>query len=218
MEAIELQASPRTVLGKKVRHLRRQGMLPANLFGHNVASQALQVEERAFQRAFAQAGMNTLISLKMEGAAEPKMVLIRSLQRNPLKRDLLHVDFYQVAMMEKLTAQVPLVFVGEAAGVAAGGILLHSIDEVEIECLPGDLVRQIDVDISGLQEIGDTIYVKDLQVSAAIRILRDPDEVLVKILPPAKEEVAEVVAEVAPAEVEEVPKGKEAKEEEAEEE
>jgi len=217
MEAIELQARPRTVLGKKVRHLRRQGMLPANLFGHNVASQALQVEERAFQRAFAQAGMNTLISLKMEGA-EPKMVLIRSLQRNPLKRDLLHVDFYQVAMMEKLTAQVPLVFVGEAAGVATGGILLHSIDEVEIECLPGDLVRQIDVDISGLQEIGDTIYVKDLQVSAAIRILRDPDEVLVKILPPAKEEVAEVVAEVAPAEVEEVPKGKEAKEEEAEEE
>jgi large subunit ribosomal protein L25 len=162
--------------------------------------------------------MNTLVSLKMEGAAEPKMVLIRSLQRNPLKRDLLHVDFYQVAMMEKLTAQVPLVFVGEAAGVAAGGILLHNIDEVEIECLPGDLVRQIDVDISGLQEIGDTIYVKDLQVSAAIRILRDPDEVLVKILPPAKEEVAEVVAEVAPAEVEEVPKGKEAKEEEAEEE
>jgi len=215
MEAIELQASPRTVLGKKVRHLRRQGMLPANLFGHNLASQALQVEEKAFQRAFAQAGMNTLVSLKVD-AAEPRMVLIRGLQRNPLKRDLLHVDFYQVAMMEKLTAQVPLVFVGEAPGVAAGGILLHNIDEVEIECLPGDLVRHIDVDISGLQEIDDTIYVKNLQVSAAIRILRDPDEVVVKILPPAKEEVEEVVAEVAPAEVEEVPKGKEAKEEEKE--
>ncbi len=215
MEAIELQASPRTVLGKKVRHLRRQGMLPANLFGHNLASQALQVEEKAFQRAFAQAGMNTLVSLKVAGA-EPKMVLIRGLQRNPLKRNLLHVDFYQVAMMEKLTAQVPLVFVGEAPGVAAGGILLHNIDEVEIECLPGDLVRHIDVDISGLQEIDDTIYVKNLQVSAAIRILRDPDEVVVKILPPAKEEVEEVVAEVAPAEVEEVPKGKEAKEEEKE--
>jgi len=215
MEAIELQASPRTVLGKKVRHLRRQGMLPANLFGHNLASQALQVEEKAFQRVFAQAGMNTLVSLKVD-AAEPRMVLIRGLQRNPLKRDLLHVDFYQVAMMEKLTAQVPLVFVGEAPGVAAGGILLHNIDEVEIECLPGDLVRHIDVDISGLQEIDDTIYVKNLQVSAAIRILRDPDEVVVKILPPAKEEVEEVVAEVAPAEVEEVPKGKEAKEEEKE--
>jgi large subunit ribosomal protein L25 len=217
MEAIELQASPRTVLGKKVRHLRRQGMLPANLFGHNVASQALQVEERAFQRAFAQAGMNTLISLKMAGA-EPKMVLIRGLQRNPLKRDVLHVDFYQVAMMEKLTAQVPLVFLGEAPGVAAGGILLHNIDEVEIECLPGDLLRQIDVDISGLQAIDDAIHVKDLKVSAAIKILRDPDEVVAKILPPAKEEVAEVVAEVAPAEVEEIPKGKEAKEKEAEEE
>ncbi|MBM3133865.1 MAG: 50S ribosomal protein L25 [Chloroflexi bacterium] len=217
MEAIELQASPRTVLGKKVRHLRRRGMLPANLFGHNVASQALQVEERAFQRAFAQAGMNTLISLKMEGA-EPKMVLIRGLQRNPLRRDLLHVDFYQVAMMEKLTAQVPLVFVGEAPGVAAGGILLHNIDEVEIECLPGDLLRQIDVDISGLQEIDDAIHVKDLKVSAAIKILRDPDEVVVKILPPAKEEVEEAVAEVVPAEVEEIPKGKEAKEKEAEEE
>lgn len=215
MEAIELQASPRAVLGKKVRHLRRQGMLPANLFGHNLASQALQVEEKAFQRAFAQAGMNTLVSLKVEGA-EPKMVLIRGLQRNPLKRDLLHVDFYQVAMMEKLTAQVPLVFVGEAPGVAAGGILLHNIDEVEIECLPGDLVRHIDVDISGLKEIDDTIYVKNLQVSAAIRILRDPDELVVKILPPAKEEVEEVAAEVAPAEVEEVPKGKEAKEEEKE--
>jgi large subunit ribosomal protein L25 len=218
MEAIELQASPRTVLGKKVRHLRRQGMIPANLFGHGVASQALQVEEKAFQRAFAQAGMNTLVSLKMEGAAEPKMVLIRSLQRNPLKKDLLHVDFYQVAMMEKLTAQVPLVFLGEAAGVATGGILLHNIDEVEIECLPGDLVRHIDVDISGLKEIDDTIYVKDLKVSAAIRIIRDPDEVVVKILPPAKAEVEEVVAEVAPAEVEEIPKGKEATEKEAEEE
>jgi len=215
MEAIELQASPRTVLGKKVRHLRRQGMLPANLFGHNLASQALQVEEKAFQRVFAQAGMNTLVSLKVEGA-EPKMVLIRGLQRNPLKRDLLHVDFYQVAMMEKLTAQVPLVFVGEAPGVAAGGILLHNIDEVEIECLPGDLLRHIDVDISGLKEIDDAIYVKNLQVSAAIRILRDPDELVVKILPPAKEEVEEVAAEVAPAEVEEVPKGKEAKEEEKE--
>jgi len=217
MEAIELQASPRTVLGKKVRHLRRQGIIPANLFGHNLASQSLQVEEKAFQRAFAQAGMNTLVSLKMEGVAEPKMVLIRGLQRNPLNRDLLHVDFYQVAMMEKLTAQVPLVFVGEAPGVAAGGILLHNIDEVEIECLPGDLVRQIDVDISGLQEIDDAIHVKDLKISAAIKILRDPDEVVVKILPPAKEEVEEVVAEVAPAEVEEVPKGKEAKEEAKEE-
>jgi len=153
----------------------------------------------------------------MEGA-EPKMVLIRGLQRNPLRRDLLHVDFYQVAMMEKLTAQVPLVFVGEAPGVAAGGILLHNIDEVEIECLPGDLLRQIDVDISGLQEIDDAIHVKDLKVSAAIKILRDPDEVVVKILPPAKEEVEEAVAEVVPAEVEEIPKGKEAKEKEAEEE
>jgi large subunit ribosomal protein L25 len=217
MEAIELQASPRTILGKKVRHLRRQGTIPANLFGHNIASQALQVEEKAFQRAFTQAGMNTLISLKVEGA-EPRMVLIRGLQRNPLKRDLLHVDFYQVAMMEKITAQVPLVFVGEAPGVEAGGILLHNIDEVEIECLPGDLVRHIDVDISGLKEIDDTIYVKDLKVSAAIKILSDEDEVVVKILPPAKEEVEEVVAEEAAAEVEEIPKGKEAKEKEAEEE
>jgi large subunit ribosomal protein L25 len=218
MEAMELQASPRTVLGKKVRHLRRQGMIPANLFGHNVASQALQVEEKTFQRTFAQAGVNTLVSLKVEGAAEPKMVLIRGLQRNPLKKDLLHVDFYQVAMMEKLTAQVPLVFVGEASGVAAGGILLHNIDEVEIECLPGDLVRHINVDLSGLKEIDDAIHIKDLKVSATIKILRAPDEIVVKILPPAKEEVEEVVAEVAPAAVEEIPKGKEAKEKEAEEE
>jgi large subunit ribosomal protein L25 len=113
---------------------------------------------------------------------------------------------------------VPLVFVGTAPGVAAGGILLHNMDEVEIECLPGDLVRHIDVDLSGLKEIDDTIYVKDLTISAAIKVLSNADEVVVKILPLAKEEVVEVAAEVAPAEVEEIPKGKEAKEKEAEEE
>ena len=214
MEQIELHVSDRKLLGKRVRHLRKQGWLPANVFGHGVASQSLQVETKAFQAAFARAGTNTLVVLKFEGAVEPRMALIRGVQRNPVSRQTLHADFYQVSMTEKIRLSVPLVFVGAAPAVAAqGGILLRGLDKVEIECLPADLVHSIQVDVTGLAEIGASLYVKDLKVGEAITIRSDAEALVAKVAPPAKAE-AEAVTEAAPAEVEVVSK-KETEEEEA---
>lgn len=214
MKQIELPVSSRKLLGKRVRHLRKQGFLPANLFGHGIVSTALQVETKAFLTAYAQAGTNTLVALKVDGAKEPVMALIRRVQRNAVSNAFLHADLYQVSMTEKVRLSVPLSFVGEAPGVVTmGGILLHNLDAVEIECLPGDLVHSITVDISGLAEIGSALYVKDLKVGQAIAIQANPEELVVKVAPPTKEEA--VVEEAAPAaEVEVVAKKKE-KEEEA---
>jgi large subunit ribosomal protein L25 len=212
---IELQVSSRKLLGKRVRHLRKQGVLPANIFGHGIGSRSVQVESAAFQSAYGKAGTNALVSLAVDGES-PVMALIRGIQRNPVNNRLLHADFYEVSMTEKITLSVPLAFTGEAPGVATGGgILLRNLEHVEVECLPGDLVHSIPVDISVLTEVGSALYVKDLKVGAAVTIHADPEELVVKIMAPAKEEVVAVAEEAAPADVEVVAKKKEKEQEEA---
>ena len=191
MDRITLDASPRTVVGKKVRFMRRNGIIPANVFGHNVASQSVEVQELALERALARAGTNTLVNLNVAGAAEAYPVLIRSYQRKATSGKLLHVDLYQVSMTEKLTTDVPLVLIGTAPGVALGGVLLQNVDSVEIECLPGDLVSSIQVDFSGLAEMNQALLVSDLKVSDAITVLTHRDTLIVKVAPPEEEEVEE---------------------------
>jgi large subunit ribosomal protein L25 len=198
MDRIKLDANPRTVTGKKVRFLRRSGTIPVNVFGHNVASQALEVEENTLERTLARAGLNALITLSVTGTPEARPVLIRGYQRKATTGKLLHVDLYQVSMTEKLRTQVPLVVVGIAPGVSLGGVLLKNLDAVDIECLPGDLVSAIEVDVSTLSDIGQSIQVSDLRVGSAITILTQPETVVVKIMAPEKEEVEEVAAEAAP--------------------
>jgi large subunit ribosomal protein L25 len=212
---IELQVSSRRLLGKRVRHLRKQGVLPANIFGHGVGSRSVQVESAAFRTALGKAGTNTLVALTVDGET-PVMALIRGVQRNPINSQLLHADFYEVSMTEKIRLSVPLAFMGEAPGVTTlGGILLRNLERVEIECLPGDLVHSIPVDVSVLAEIGSALYIKDLKVGEAVAIHADPEELVVKVVPPAKEEVEAVVEEAAPAEVDLVAKKKEKEQEEA---
>lgn len=215
MNQIELQVSSRRLLGKRVRHLRKQGVLPANIFGHGVGSRSVQVESAAFRTALGKAGTNTLVALTVDGET-PVMALIRGVQRNPINSQLLHADFYEVSMTEKIRLSVPLAFMGEAPGVTTlGGILLRNLERVEIECLPGDLVHSIPVDVSVLAEIGSALYIKDLKVGEAVAIHADPEELVVKVVPPAKEEVEAVVEEAAPAEVDLVAKKKEKEQEEA---
>jgi len=210
MEPLELQASIRTVLGKRVRHLRKQGLLPVNLFGHGMESIPLQVETKAFQNILAKAGTNTLITIKIDGSKSSYLALIHGVQRHAISGQLLHADLYRVRMTEKVRLSVPLVLVGEAPAVNLGGILLHSLDVVEIECLPKDLIHHIPVDISRLTEIGSAIYVKDLDVGENITIHADPEELVVKVVPPEKEE--EIVVAAVPEEVEVVTKRKEKEE------
>jgi large subunit ribosomal protein L25 len=216
MEQIELKMQKRTVLGKKVKSLRREGFIPAVLYGHETEPVSLQVEERELNRILTQAGEHRLIALKIGRSQKPQMALTRDVQWDVITGRLLHVDFYAVVMTEKITTEVPLVLVGRApAAERAEVILLQNLDELEIECLPGDLIEAIEVDVSELKEVDQAIYVKDLRVPSTVDVLTDAEELVVKVDWAAPEEVVEVVP-VAPEEVEVITKGK--KELEAEEE
>ncbi len=217
MEQIELKTQKRKVLGKKVKSLRREGLVPAVLYGHETDSVPLQVEERELNRILAQAGGHRLISLKIGRSRKRQMALARDVQWDVISGKPLHVDFYAVVMTEKITTAVPLTFVGEApAADQVGAIVLQGLDEVEIECLPGDLIEAIEVDVSELEEIDQAIYVKDLRVPPAVDILTDPEEIVARVAWAAAEEVVEEVVPVAPEEVEVIAKGKEEEEPEEE--
>jgi large subunit ribosomal protein L25 len=211
MEQIELKTQKRKVLGKKVKNLRREGLVPAVLYGHKTDSVPLQVEERELNRILTQAGGHRLIALKIGRSRKRQMALARDVQWDVISGKPLHVDFYAVIMTEKVTIEVPLVFVGEApAADQAGAILLQALDEVEIECLPGDLVEAIEVDVSELVEMDQTIYVKDLRVPPALDVLTDAEEIVARVAWAAAEEVEEeVVVPVAPEEVEVITRAKE---------
>ena len=212
MEQIELKTQKRKVLGKKVKNLRREGLIPAVLYGHKTDAVPLQVEERELNRILTQAGGHRLIALKIGRARKRQMALAREVQWDVISRKPIHVDFYAVIMTEKVTIEVPLVFIGEAPAVAqAGAILLQGLDEVEIECLPGDLVEAIEVDVSELVEMDQTIYVKDLRVPPALDVLTDAEEIVARVAWAAAEEVEEeeVVVPVAPEEVEVITRARE---------
>jgi len=211
MEQIELTAAPRQVIGKQVKALRRAGLVPANLYGRSVEPQALQVEARALGRVLARAGQSRLIKLNVEGKAEPYMALARDIQREAIKGGLYHVDFFAVSMTERIKLEVQIVLMGDSPAVQRGeGVLVHALSNIQIECLPGDLIDAIRVDVSTLDKVNMQIAIKDLGVSERIKILADPDEMVVRVTPVKEEKVEEVVVPTteAVAEVEVIEKGK----------
>ena len=213
MEQIVLDAELRKITGKAVKHVRREGYIPAVVYGHRTEPVSLQVAARVMHQALRVAGTNRLITLNVPGQETPKMVLVRELQRDALSHAVLHVDFYEVVMTEKITAEVPIVLIGESKLVkGGGGLLFQGLDTIEVECLPGDLPQQVEIDLTGLVEIDQTIMVRELKLGDGVEVLTDLNEVVVKILPPAVEEVEEAPAPTEPAEVEVV--GKKAKAEE----
>jgi large subunit ribosomal protein L25 len=196
MKRLELEVLKREVTGKKVRFLRRGGLIPCNIYGHGIESQPVQVEVRKLGQIIARAGGTSLIALKIGGTDTPGMVLIRDVQRNPMTGEPIHVDFYQVNMSEKLKADVPLVFIGAAPALKLKNVsLLHAMTALQVEALPDDLPHNIEVDISGLALPEQSIHVKDLKVSSKITILADPDQMLIKVA-----EVRKAVEEVPTAE------------------
>jgi large subunit ribosomal protein L25 len=210
---VELTAERRTVLGKHVKQLREQGWTPGVMYGHGFDPVPLQFEARSLQQVLAQVGGSQLISIKVEGQEQPEVVLVREVQRDPIRRTPLHVDFYRVRMTERLTAEVPLEIIGRSPVVEEReGILLQGLSAIEVECLPGDLIDAIAVDLSDLTEVDQALHVRDLAVPAGIEILTDPDEMIVHVVPLEEEEVVEEV--IAP-EAEEVEVITEAQAEEA---
>ncbi|MFC1975180.1 50S ribosomal protein L25 [Chloroflexota bacterium] len=191
METLELKADVRKVTGKHVKWLRQEGLVPAVLYGRETASTLLQVNEKSLFKVLREAGTHQLISLKIS-KKKPVMTLARDIQRDVIKHNYLHVDFYAVKMDEKVTAQVPLVIEGVAPAVKdQGGILTQGMDELEIECLPSDLISAIEVNVEDLIEYNDSIAVRDLTVPSSLTILSDPDSMVVKVEPPRTEEEEE---------------------------
>ena len=215
-EQVELTAEKRTVTGKHVRQLRRDGWVPGVMYGHGFEPVPLQFEERSLAHILSKVGGSQLVGINVKGDKQPEMALVRDVQRDPIRGNFLHVDFYRVRMTERLTAEVPLVVVGQSAVIEAGeGILLQGISAIEVECLPGDLVDAIEVDLSDLMEIDQGIYVRDLAVPAGIDVLTDIDEMIVRIVPLEAEEIEEEEEEELMPGAEEVEVITEAREEES---
>jgi large subunit ribosomal protein L25 len=178
---IKLRVEPRTVRGKKVRFLRREGKVPANVYGPGMDSIAVQVDEKELRRVLRAAGRHHLVHLTVGSKKKTHQVLVRRVQRDDITDAILHVDFHQVPLDKKFTSRVPLVLVGEAPIATSGGILLHVLDHVLIESLPTDLPAALEVDVSALTALDDAIWVQDLIPPANTQILTDGSVLIAKV-------------------------------------
>ncbi len=188
--APKLSAKKRTLTGRKVKKLRQQSLLPANVYGKGVKSLAIELPLKEFAAIFKTAGETNIIDLTVDKETKPRPVLIGNVQLDPVTDSFLHVDFRQVDLTKKVVVAVPLELVGEAPAVIRGGILVKLVNELEIEALPKDLPDKVAVDVSGLEEIGQSITLKQVPIdSSRVKLMTENlDELVVKIEAPAKEE------------------------------
>lgn len=213
-ETYTLDAQPRTLVGKKVGQLRRQGIVPAAVFGKSVEPFNIQIPYRPLQVALMRAGGTHVINLNVEGRTQ--QVLAREVQRDVLRGDITYVDFLAVDARTKITASVPVHFVGESPAVKTGsGVLLNGIQTVQIEALPADLIDRVDVDLSSLVELNDSIHIRDLNLGDKVTILNSEDDMLVRVTVQevVEEEPLEAAAPVG-VEPEVIEKGKKEDEDE----
>ncbi len=205
MADVQLVVDPRTVTGKKVKALRREGIIPAHLYGRGTESLALQTSTQTMMSLLRTTAPNTIIDLQINGESEPRSVVLRGVQRNPVTSELVHIDFLQISLTEKLRTDVPLVITGQAPAVGVlGGVLLQTLDRLTIEALPGDVPQQIEVDVSELDLIDSSVFVRDLPIPAGVEVQADPNQVVAKVAAPrlAAEIEEEEAAAAAEAEAE----------------
>lgn len=181
-----LKANLKEIRGR-ARQLRKQGLLPAIVYGRGFNSEPLSLDYVAFAKTYKSAGESTLIDLQI-AEREAIKVLIQDIQHDPITGNFIHVDFHRVRMDEEVKAEVELNFIGESTAVKSlGGILVKNKDKLEIECLPADLLHSIDIDISKLENFHDVIRVGDLQISDRVKIIAASDEVVVTVIEPRSE-------------------------------
>ncbi len=188
-----LDVAPRRAKGKANKALRRSGFVPVHVYGPGIEPQAVQAEEKTLRNVIHQAGTTGLIKLGVDGKSEN--VMIRKVQRHPVSGKVLHVDFLRVRMDVKTRVRLPIQFVGEAPGVKVhDGVLLHQVEALNVEALPCDLPHHIEIDVSVLEELDQSLHVRDLVIPDKLTVLDDLDELIVKVQPPRKIE-EEAVAE-----------------------
>ena len=196
MEKVVLMATKRDVLGKQVGALRRAGKLPAVLYGRHTEATSILLDAHETTLKLSRLTSSSLVTISLDGTEYP--TLVRAKQRHPVKHQLIHLDFQALSLTEKTHARVGIELRGTAPAVKNfEATIVHGVTQLEVECLPQDLPERVVVDISGLQEPGDSIHVRDLKLSDQVEILSDPDDVIVSV---AAARAEEVVAEVAPVE------------------
>ncbi len=223
-EALELQAYKRTVIGREVKRLRREGIVPGVVYGHGFESMPIQMRAIDLEKVIRKGAKTKLVDLHVGEGKKRKTtkVLMREVQRDPVKLSLVHVDFQAVSMTEKLRLKVPIRLTGEAPMVERNeAVLVQVLDEVEIECLPGNIPTHLEADVSPLDSLDKSITVADIQVPEGVEILADEEDVIANLsltsaaMAEAGEE--EEGAEMEAGEVEVVGKGKSKEGEESEE-
>ncbi len=187
---MDLVIQQRQKLGKAVKALRREGLIPAELYGHGIKNTHLAVTAKDFLKVFKEAGTNTVVNLVLDGKKRP--ALIYDAVRDYLSGEVSHVDFYEVRMDEKIKTKVPVEFLGVAPAVKdKGGILNKSVLEIEVEAFPADLPHRLDVDLSVLDDLNKSIYVKDIKIPKGVKVLIDAETVVATVAEPRAEEVVE---------------------------
>lgn len=199
MEKINLKTESRELVGRDGKNLRKAGSIPAELYGHNAGNSHLSVNAIEFEKVLRKAGESTIIELDMADGGK-KNVLIQDVQYHYLNGQPIHVDFFEVSMTEKLTATVPIEFIGESHAVKAlGGTLVKILSEVEVECLPADLPQHFEVDISKLANFDDVLTVADIPHDGKVEIKAEAEEAVAKVQEPRdmEAELSEQVDEAA---------------------
>lgn len=193
MEKIILEAKKRTEIGKRVKNVRRNGFIPAVVYGRDMEAMPISLEKRSATQTLNSVSGSTILTLQVEG--KEYSTLVRDVQRDHLRNEFLHLDFLSVSLLEKLRTNVSITLVGDAAVLEDfDALVVAGISEVEVEALPQDLPETITVDVSGLAEIGDAIYLRDIPVPPNVEILTDPEE-LIAVASAVKEEAVEEAVE-----------------------
>jgi large subunit ribosomal protein L25 len=200
LETLEIRVNPREKKHKRdAKRLLRNGKIPGIVYGPKTPSMAVELDKREFSTRIAGLEGSHLVRLKSESSAlADKVALVKDMQYHPINGDVIHADLYEVDLSAKITVNVPLHFVGKAAGVVRGGILQPIVREIEVECLPLDIPAYFDVDVSAL-DIGDSVHVEELTMPADVTAVYDSNFPLVAVVPPTVEE-APAAAAAEPAE------------------
>jgi len=211
---VTLKVEKRQVTGKKVRRLRREGWVPATVYGPGEEPVSVQIPRNQAVEAYRRAGSSTMVDLLMERKRQPRPAFIREAQRDPITLQILHMDFHLVDPNRPITLEVPVVFVGESPAARQGlGVLTHGIEAVEVHCLPGDVPARFEVDLSVLTLVDQSVHVRDLVVPVGVQIRSEPDVVLAYVAAMRREEVEEVKPEEVAVEEVEAAEGEEGEEE-----
>lgn len=212
-QKIELNAQTRTIIGGGLGKLRGDGYIPGILYGKGQGSIPLQITVKDFNKALETAGESTLVYLNVDGQVFP--TIIHDVARDPVKDNILHTDFYKVRLDEKIKTTIPVVFEGESPAVKEfGGIFVRNINDLEVEALPQDLPHEITIDISGLEEFGDQILVKNIKLPEGVKLTANHDDIVATVQEPISEEELKAQLEAPTTAIEDVEEIKKVKPEE----